>query len=73
MAILQGCPMGKNISSKSLYLAHFSRYKHYCVLQKIGKFKMAAIFGETKTFLKFVMATPERYPVGHKSCRNRPI
>ena len=43
------------ISSKSLYLAQFSRYKHFCVLQflrKIRKFKMAAIFGETKFFSK---------------------
>ena len=44
---------GSNISSKSLYLARFSRYKHFCVLQflrKFRKFKMAAIFGETKIF-----------------------
>ena len=33
--------MGKNISSKSLYLAWFSRYEH-------SKFKMAAIFGKTR-------------------------
>ena len=41
------------ISSKSLYLARLSRYKHFCVLQflrKFRKFKMAAIFGETKFF-----------------------
>ena len=46
-------PCGSKISSKSLYLAGFSRYKHFCVLQflrKIRKFKMAAIFGETKFF-----------------------
>ena len=44
-------PCGSKISSKSLYLARFSRYKHFYVLQflqKIRKFKMAAIFGETK-------------------------
>ena len=44
---------GSKISSKSLYLAGFSRYKHFYVLQflrKILKFKMAAIFGETKFF-----------------------
>ena len=37
---------GSKISSKLLYLARFSRYKHFCVLQllqKIQKFKMAAI------------------------------
>ena len=46
-------PCGSKISSKSLYLAGFSRYKHFCVLQflrKFRKFKMAAIFGETKFF-----------------------
>ena len=46
-------PCGSKISSKSLYLAQFSRYKHFCVLQllrKFRKFKMAAIFGETKIF-----------------------
>ena len=46
-------PCGSKISSKSLYLAGFSRYNHFYVLQflrKIRKFKMAAIFGETKIF-----------------------
>ena len=69
-------PYGSKISSKSLYLARFSRYKHLCFaifakiskilagfsrykhfyvlqfLRKIRKFKMAAIFGETKMFSK---------------------
>ena len=47
-------PCRSKISSKSLYLAGFSRYKHFYVLQflrKIRKFTMAAIFGETKFFL----------------------
>ena len=40
-----------NQSQRSLlYVARFSRYKHFCVLQKIRKFKMSAIFGETKYF-----------------------
>ena len=46
-------PCGSKISSKWLYLAGFSRYKHFYVLQflrKIRKFKMVAIFGETKFF-----------------------
>ena len=46
-------PRGSKISSKSLYLAQFSRYKHFYVLQflrKIRKFKMAAIFWETNFF-----------------------
>ena len=48
-------PCGSKISSKSLYLAGFSRYNHFYVLQflrKIRKFKMAAIFGEIKIFSK---------------------
>ena len=48
-------PCGSKISSKSLYLAGFSRYKHFYVLQflrKIRKFKMAAIFGEKIFFSK---------------------
>ena len=38
-----------------LYLARFSKYKHFLglhFLQKIRKFKMAAIIGETKMFRK---------------------
>ena len=48
-------PCGSKISSKSLYLVWFLRYKHFYVLQflrKIRKFKMAAIFGETNIFSK---------------------
>ena len=46
-------PCGSKISSKLVYLAGFSRYRHFYVsqfLRKIRKFKMAAIFGETKFF-----------------------
>ena len=69
-------PCGSKISSKSLYLARFSRYKHFCVLQFceiIRKFKMAAIFCEKFFFLKIGMATLQRYPVGQKFRRNRSI
>ena len=48
-------PCGSKISSKSLYLARFSRYKHFCVLQflrKFRKFKMAAILGEINFFFE---------------------
>ena len=72
MATLQ-IPRGSKILSKSLYLAQLSRYKHFCVLQflrKIRKFKMAAIFSETKFFLKIGMATLQRYPVGQKFRQN---
>ena len=71
-----GIPSGSKISSKSLYLAGFSRYKHFYVLQflrKIRKFKMAAIFGEIKFFLKIGMATLQTYPVCQKFRRNRSI
>ena len=46
-------PCGSKILSKLLYLARFLRYKHFCVLQflrKFRKFKMAAILDETKIF-----------------------
>ena len=39
-----------NVQRSLLYLARFSRYKHFCVLQKIKKLKMSAIFGKTKIF-----------------------
>ena len=69
-------PYGSKISSKSLYLARFSRYKHFSVLQflrKIRKFKMAAIFGETNFFFKNGITTLQRYPTGQKFRRNRSI
>ena len=47
----------------------FFRYKHFSVcnfLQKIRKFKMAVIFGET-IFFKIGMATLQRYPVVQKN------
>ena len=56
-------------SSKSLYLAQFSRYKHFYVLQflrKIRKFKMAAIFGETKIFFKNWDIYSTEIPCGSK-------
>ena len=60
-------PCGSKISSKSLYLAGFSRYNHFYVLQflrKIRKFKTAAIFGEIKIFFKIGITTLQRYPKG---------
>ena len=67
---------GSKILSKLLYLVRFLRYKHFCVLQflrKFRKFKMAAILGETKFFLKIGKTTPQRYPAGQKFRRNRSI
>ena len=67
---------GSKILSKSLYLARFSRYKHFYVLQflrKIRKFKMAAIFGELNFFFKIGIATLPADPAGKNFCRNRSI
>ena len=66
-------PCGSKISSKLLYLAGFSRYKHFYVLhflRKIRKFKMAAIFGERKIFFKIGITTLQRYPADQKFRRN---
>ena len=43
-------PSRSKILLNSLHLAQFSRYKHFCVLQKLRKFKIATIFGKTKIF-----------------------
>ena len=48
--ILLWQPKSAAAARSLLYLARFSRYKHFCVLQKIKKLKMSAIFGETKIF-----------------------
>ena len=67
-------PCGSKISSKSLYLARFSRYKHFYVLQflrKNLKIQNGRHFCRDKFFLKIGMATLQRYPVGQKFHRNR--
>ena len=62
-------PCGSKISSKSLYLAGFLRYKHFYVLQflrKIRKFKMAAIFCEKFFFFENSYGNPAELPCGSK-------
>ena len=69
-------PCGSKISSKSLYLAGFLRYKHFYVLQffaKNSKIQNGRHFWRDKIFLKTGMATLEIYPVGQKFRRNRSI
>ena len=69
-------PCGSKILTKSLYLARLRRQKQIRVLPfltKIRKFKMAAIFGEGKIFLKIATSTFLRYPMGRKFRRNRSI
>ena len=67
---------GSKISSKSLYLAQFSRYKHFYVLQflrKLRKFKMAAIFGEKIFFFENWDNYSAEIPWGQKFRQNRSI
>ena len=64
---------GSKISSKSLYLAGFSRYKHFYVLQFLRKIQNGCHFWRDKIFLKIGMATLQIYPVGQKLRRNRSI
>ena len=66
-------PCGSKISLKSLYLAGFSRYKHFYVLQFLRKIQNGRHFWRDKFFLKIGMATLQIYPVGQKFRRNRSI
>ena len=69
-------PCGSKISLKSLYVAGFSRYKHFYVLQflqKNSKIQNGRHFWRDKFFLKIGMATQQRYPVGQKFRRNLSI
>ena len=69
-------PCGSKISSKSLYLAGFLRYKHFYVLQffaKNSKIQNGRHFWRDKIFLKIGMATMQIYPAGQKFRRNRSI
>ena len=64
MATLQRYPVGQIFSSKSLYLAGFSRYKHFYVLQFLRKIQNGRHFWRDKIFLKIGIATLQTYPVG---------
>ena len=67
---------GSKISSNSHYLARFSRYKHFYVLQflrKNLKIQNGHHFCRDKYFLKIGMTTLKRYPVGQKFRRNPSI
>ena len=70
-----GIPCGSKISPKSLYLARFSRYKHFYVLQFCEKFENSKWppFFARNFFLKIGMATLQSYPVGQKFHRNHSI
>ena len=68
-------PCGSKISSKSLYLAGFSRYKHFYVLQFCEKFENSKWppFLARENFFKIGITTLQRYPEGQKFRRNRSI
>ena len=58
-----------NQSQRSLlYLARFSRYKHFCVLQFLQKIQNGCYIWRDKNILKIGMGTPQRYPAGQKFC-----
>ena len=69
-------PCGSKILSKLLYLARFSRYKHFwcfAIFAKNPKIQNGHQFWQDKNFLKIWMATLQRYPAGQKFRRNRSI
>ena len=75
-------PCGSKISSKSLYLVRFSRYKHFNVLQffcekfensKWPPFLVRQKFFENWDNYSAGITTLQRYPVGQKFRRNRSI
>ena len=69
-------PRGSKISSKSLYLAWFSRYKHFVFCNYCEKFensKQPPFWKRLKFFCKNVLVNLQRYPVGQKFCRNHSI
>ena len=58
-----------NQSQRSLlYLARFSRYKHFCVLQFLQKIQNGRYIWRDKNLLKIGMGTLQRYPAGQKFC-----
>ena len=68
-------PCGSNVSSKLLYLARFSRYKHFvfCIFcEKFENSKWPPFWARQKT-LKMGMTTLRRYPVGQKFRPNHSI
>ena len=61
-------PCGSKISSKSLYLAQFSRYKHF--FKKNLKIQSGHHFWRVKYLLKLGKASLHRYPVDKKFGQN---
>ena len=62
-------PCGSKISSKSLYLVRFSRYKPFlcfAIFAKNSKIQNGRHFWRDKFFFKIGITTLQRYPVGQK-------
>ena len=66
-------PCGSKISSKLLYLARFSRYKHFyvfAIFAKNSKIQNGRHFWRDKFFFEIGIATLQRYPMGQKFRQN---
>ena len=64
MATLKRYPVGQKFRRNHSYLARFSRYYHFCVLQflrKNSKIQNGHHFWQDKIFWKIGMATLQRY------------
>ena len=59
------------ISSKSLHVAGFSRYKHFYLLQFLRKIQNGRHFWRENFFLKIGITTLQRYPGGQKFRQSR--
>ena len=66
-------PCDSKILSKTIYLAWFSRYKHFYVLQFLQKIQNGRHVWRDKNFLRIGIATLQRYPEDQKCHRNRTI
>ena len=59
-------PPGSKIWSKLLYLAQFSRYKHFCVLQILRKIRNGRHFWRNKIFFENWDSYSAEIPCGSK-------
>ena len=59
-------PCDSKISSKTLYLPRFLRYKHFYDLQFLQKIQNGRHFWRDKNFWQIGIGTLQRCPVGQK-------
>ena len=72
-AINAKVPCGSKILSKLLYLAQFSKYQHFCVLQILRKIRKGCHFWRDKISLKNVLVNLQSNPVDQKFGQNHSI